>query len=86
MRPLATFLFLIFLTTFHSFIPLVPPSSNSLLPTIPSFFLVQHCLIHLESVRLRVHFSSILMKALRADGPTDQRTDKASYRDADASK
>ena len=47
---------------------------------------------HLVSVKL--HFSSILMKALRTDRPTDgstdqptnQPTDKASFRDADASK
>ena len=51
--------------------------SSSLLPSHPSFFLVQHCLYHLESVK--GHFSAILTKALptdgRTDGPTDGRTD-----------
>jgi hypothetical protein len=63
---------------------LAPASSSSLLPPCSSFFLFQHCLNHLESIKGR--FSSILTKALRTDGPTDQptngRTDKASYRDA----
>jgi len=63
---------------------LVPLSSSSLLPLRPSFFLVQYLLNHLESVK--GHFSSILTKALRTnqptDGPTNGRTDKASYRDA----
>ena len=58
--------------------------SSSLLTPRPSFFLVQHCLNHLESVK--GHFSAILTKALPTDRPTDQPTDKASYRDADASK
>ena len=54
----------------------VPPFSPSLLPPRPSFllvplFLVQHCLNHLESVKLKVHFSSILTKALPTDGRTD---------------
>jgi len=61
---LATFLF------FHS----PPPSFLSSLPPCPSFFLVQHCLNHLESVK--VHFSAILTKALRTDQPTDQPTDR----------
>ena len=63
---------------------LVAPSSSSLLPPCSSFFLVQHCLNHLESIK--GHFSSILTKALPTDQPTNgrtnQRTDKASYRDA----
>ena len=106
MRPLAIFSFYIFLATFSflhsprpSFVP-VPPSSSSVLQSRPTFFLVQHCVYHLESVK--VHFSSILTKALptnqptdrptnlptnwRTDGPTNGLTDKASYRDADASK
>ena len=89
-RPLATFSFLIFLSNFSyfhthrpSFLP-VPPSSSSLLPPRPSFFLSQHCLNHSKSVK--VHFSSILTKALRTDGPTNRPTnkptDKASYKDA----
>ena len=63
---------------------LVPPSSSSLLPLCPSFLLVppsrtsflliQHCLNHLESVK--VHFSSILTKVLPTDQRTDQRTDR----------
>ena len=65
-----------------SFLP-VSPSSSSLLPPRPSFFLSQHCLNHLKSVK--VHFSSILTKALRTDGPTNQPMDKPAYRDADAS-
>ena len=59
-----------------SFLP-VPPSSSSLLPPRPSFFLVQHCLNHLESEN--GHFSSIWTKALPTDqwtnGRTNQRTD-----------
>ena len=81
---------LIFLTTFHFFtllvlpsssslLPphpsflLIPPSSSSLLPPRPSFFIIQHCPNHLESVK--VHFSSILTKALPTNGPTNGRTD-----------
>ena len=60
------------------------PSSSSLLLPCSSIFLVQHCLNNLESIK--DHFPSILTKALRTDGrtdqPTDRRTDKASYRDA----
>ena len=52
---------------------LVPPSSSSLLPLCSSFFLVQHCLNHLESIK--GHFSSILTKAQRTDGPTNGPTD-----------
>ena len=63
---------------------LVSPSSSSLLPPGPSFFLIQHCPNHLASVK--VHFSSILTKALPTNGPTNRPTDKTSYRDADASK
>ena len=114
MRPLATFSFFIFLTTFSffpsphpSFFPvppssssllpprpsffLVPPSSSSLLPPRPSFlpvppsspslppphpsfFLIQHGLNHLESVK--VHFSSILTKALPTNRPTNRPTDR----------
>ncbi len=40
----------------------------------------KHYQNHLESVK--GHFSSILMKALLMDGPTNRWTDKASYRDA----
>ena len=71
-----------------SFLPF-PPSSLSLLPPshsllfVPLFFLVQHCLNHLESVK--IHFSSILKKALRTNQPTDHPMDKASYRCEDAS-
>ena len=62
-----------FFSTFHFFslssslLPprrsflLAPPSSSSLLPPCSSFFLVQHCLNHLESIK--GHFSSILTKA-----------------------
>ena len=78
MRPQATFSFFILLTFSllpprPSFLP-VPPSSSSLLPPRPSSFLVQHCLNHSEYVK--VHFSSILTKALPTDGPTDRRTDQ----------
>ena len=59
------------------------PSCHPSFLLIP-LFLVQHCLNHLESAK--VHFSSILTKALRTDGRTDGPTDKDSYRDADASK
>ena len=64
---------------FHFFTLLGPPSSSSLLPPRPSFrliplFLVQHCLNHLESVK--VHFPSILTKALPTDGRTNQPTDR----------
>ena len=72
--------------------PPVPPSSPFFLPPRPSFllvppcssfFLVRHCLNHLESIK--GHFSSIFTKALRTNqrtnGPTDRRTDKTSYRD-----
>ena len=64
----------------------VPRSSSpSPLPPQPSLFLILDCLNHLESVK--VHFSLILMKALQTDQRTDDRPmDKASYRDADASK
>ena len=70
---------------FHSLrrsFPLVAPSSLSFLPPRPSFFLVQHCLNHLQSVK--DHFSSILTKAL----PTDRRTDRQGllWRGQDASK
>ena len=59
---------------------LVPASSSSLLPLRPSFFIVQHCLNLLESVK--VHFSMTLTKALRTNGLMDQAKDKAYYRDA----
>ena len=63
---------------------LPPPASSSLLPPRPSFFLIQHCLNHLESEI--GHFSSILTKALPTDRRTNQPTDKASDRDTVASK
>ena len=72
------FFFFNFFTTFSFFhsprrsFLLVPPSSSSLLPPCSSFFLVQHCLNRLESIKGR--FSSISTKALRTDGPTNQRT------------
>ena len=63
---------------------LVAPSSSSLLSPCSSFFLVQHCLNHLESIK--GHSSLILTKAWLTDQRTNQRsnrrTDKASYRDA----
>merc|ERR1739848_405076 len=62
---------------FHSPRPLfllVSPSSSFLLPPRPSFLLIQHCLNHLESVK--VHFSSISTRALPTDGRTDQPTDR----------
>ena len=59
---------------------LVPPSSSSLLPPRPSFFLVQHC----ESFRIRKWpFFIDLDESItdrRTNGPTNGRTDKASYR------
>ena len=67
----------------HPSFLLVPPSSSSLLPPCPSIFLVQRYLNHSESIK--VHFSSILSKALPTDRRTNQPMDKASYRDADAS-
>ena len=82
-----------------SFATLLPPrpSFASLLPPHPSLlvtpsslplFFPHAALNHLQP--FKAHFSSILTKALRTDRPTDQRTngptDKADYRDADASK
>ena len=81
MRPQATFLFFIFSQLFHFFTLLVALSYSSHLPTLPSFFLVQHLLNLLESVKGL--FSSILTKALRSDRtdrPTDQRTEYAFYK------
>ena len=52
---------------------LVPLSFLSLFPPCPSFFLFQNCLNHLEFVK--GHFSSILTKALRTNGPTNGPTD-----------
>ena len=80
MRPLATFSFFIFFNKFFIF-----SLPSSLLPTRPSFLLIppsfwsllppcKHCQNHLESVK--AHFSSILTKALRTDGPTDRPTDR----------
>ena len=80
LKPL--FSFFIFLQLFHFFTLLVAPSSFlliapsswSLLPPRPSFFLVQHCLNHFESVK--GHFSSIWTKALPTDQRTNQRTNQ----------
>ncbi len=75
MRPQATFSFFkifyyLYFFTLLLFL-LVPPSSSSLLPNRPSFSLVHHYLIHLESVK--VHFHRFWRKQYR---PTDQRTNK----------
>ena len=87
MRLQATSSFFIYLTTSFSLssshLPprcsflLVPASSSSLLPPRPSFFLPRPALSQSESIK--VHFSSILTKALRTDGRTNGRT-KVSYR------
>merc|ERR1719370_1542531 len=77
MRPQATFSFFIFLQLFHFFTLHIAPSSSSLLPPRPSFLLVLPSRPLSKSSK-----SSIWTKALRTDGPTDRRTDKASYRDA----
>ena len=77
MRPQATFSFFIFLQLFHFFTLLVAPSSSSLLPPRPSFLLVPPSSFVLFLPRpalpqsIKGHFSSILTKAQRTDGPTD---------------
>ena len=98
MRPLATFSYFIFLTTFSffhsprpSFLP-VPPSSPSLLPPRSSFLLVTPhpsffpfpALSNSFTIRKGPFFIDFdeSITDQRTDGPTD----KASYRDADASK
>ena len=73
---------------------LVAPSSSSLLPPRRSFFLVPPSSLSLflprpampKSFRIRkrpffTEFGESVTKR-RTDGPTNQRTDKASYRDA----
>ena len=62
----------LFLLAPYSSLSLIPPSSLFLLTPCPSFILVQHCLNHLESVK--VDFSSILTKASRTEGRTDGPT------------
>ena len=95
MRPLATFSFFIFLTTFFIFFTLlVPPSSPSLLPPCPSFLLVPPSSSSLlpphptlfKSLRIRKSPFFIDFDETIIDRPTDGSTDKASYKDADASK
>ena len=94
MRPQATFSFFIFLQLFHFFTLLVAPSSSSLLPPRPSFLLVPLSSLSLflprpelsESFRIRKRpFFTEFDESVTdqpTNGPTDQRTDKASYRDA----
>ena len=94
MRPQATFSFFILLQLFHFFTLLVAPSSSSLLPPRPSFLLVPPSSLFLFLPRpalsqsLRIHKRPFFIDFdesvtdQRTNGPTNGRTDKASYRDA----
>ena len=58
----------------HPSLLFFPPSSSSLLPPCSSYFLVQHCLNHLETIKC--HFSPYLTKALPTNQRTNQRTNQ----------
>ena len=78
MRPLATSSFFIFFNNFfiflkNSFIFLL---FSSLLPRRPSFLVP-------TSYSVKVHFSSILTKALRTDQPTNRPIDQPTNRPTD---